>query len=183
MSRSKKIKLKGFKTPIWKLCGSDELRPVLQNVCIKDGFVYATDAHVAIKQSLDKFHGLDEESIANLEGKQIHYSVLKELDKYNIVLFKSDCIHAYTDEIIATFNYCKHEYMYPNVDSVIHIELKEKLGEVSFNPRNLVLLSQAMGSTSKTILSFTEVHKAIHVTVDDFTKEENLGILMPLMKN
>ena len=83
----RKLKKGGFQSKIWNCCGTDDLRPVMQCAYIKDGFIYATDAHIAIKQSLESVHGIDPVEIKCLEGKLLHSKILKLLAKCEIVGF------------------------------------------------------------------------------------------------
>jgi hypothetical protein len=58
--------------------GKDDSRPVMMEAYVKDGCIYATDAHLGIKIPL-KLYGINEEDSANLEGKCFHADDIKQL--------------------------------------------------------------------------------------------------------
>lgn len=83
-----------FTKPLHKLCSNDQLRPALQHIYIKDdGYVYATNGHVASRHHLEQFE-LDEESRRALKGKAIHKTVFAMLLKHEVVQFKEHSMRA-----------------------------------------------------------------------------------------
>ena len=79
--------LKGFlpNFKIHKVCGTDDLRPVMSYVFFKYGNAYATDAHVAVSAPLSTISNFNDEEKELLEGKVIHGSQFAELLKMRSV--------------------------------------------------------------------------------------------------
>lgn len=197
--KSKSVEVGKLNTRLWLIAGDDDLRPALSLACCKDGYVYVTDAHVAVKQSLSKFHNLSPEHVANLNGKFIHKDVLKELDKFQIVSYEADYITAKKEVgknmMTVKFNYNECDN-YPNVEKVINEAInrdkgKEMVNQISFNPKLLNRLYDAMkprlygfGGTAL-IFDFVSGYGAIGVKLNtsDYPKNENFGIIMSCMIN
>jgi hypothetical protein len=81
MSKTEK---RNFKTNLALACGKDDLRKPMQYVSFKDGYVYATDAHLLVKQHLS-LHGFDPEEIALMNGRCLHKDAFAELLRYEEV--------------------------------------------------------------------------------------------------
>jgi len=90
---SKKIKLNPFKLPLHKVCSNDnKLRKYLNYVHFVNDFAYATDAHIALKVSIDSLnennHILNTLELKNLNGYSINiatYSFLQSCDVINSI--------------------------------------------------------------------------------------------------
>lgn len=181
----RKDKVGGFKTPIWKACGTDAIRPVMQHAFIKDGFVYVTNAHVAIKQSLEKAHGIKPDEVANLEGKFLHINLLKELDRASVVIFQKDCIEAIGPAGRVRYDYSYEPGKYPNVDAVIPPEgVSESISDIKINPSLFKLMSEVMVTDDILALNliFHGKTRAIILTAGELERSEQLGLIMPILK-
>lgn len=80
-----------FNTKLHECCGSDPVRPAFQCVYFKNGFAYATDGYVCIKQTLALQGVYDPE---NLEGKALHRDSYKDLMGFEEVVCSEDGIEA-----------------------------------------------------------------------------------------
>ena len=67
-------------------CAKDDFRPQMQCIYFKDGFAYATDAHVLVKNDLTACSNLDPEQIALLDGKLLHADHYKDILKYDTII-------------------------------------------------------------------------------------------------
>ena len=70
-----------FLSAIHEACGKDDLRPTMSHVFFNNGKVYATDAHILIRQDLKETLGFTDEHIQLLEGKLLEAGHVKELNK------------------------------------------------------------------------------------------------------
>lgn len=182
---NRKDKVGGFKTPIWKACGTDDIRPVMQHAFIKDGYVYVTNAYVAIKQSLEKTHKIKTDEIENLKGKFLHKNLLKELDRASVVIFKKDFIEAIGPAGRVRYDYSYEPGKYPNVDAVIPPDgVSESISDIKINPSLFKLMSDVMvcDEVHGFNLTFYGKRMAIILTSGELERSEQLGLVMPIQK-
>lgn len=159
----KKNKWFGFykEYKLHKACANDCLRPAMNYVCFKDGYAYATDAHIAVRASLHDICALSDEEIAKLNGHLIHKSQYEMLLKYSTIEIGEGVINCIDPESKArtTIQLVKlaesseaaevsegKAIYFPNVDAVINDDLsKEPLQKVGFNYSLLGRIIAAMG--------------------------------------
>ncbi len=67
----KKSKIRGISIPMHILCGKDVYTPVQGNVFFENGYMYATNAFMAVRASIKEHTGFNEDEIKLLNGKQI----------------------------------------------------------------------------------------------------------------
>lgn len=70
-----------FVSALHEACGKDDLRPTMSHVFFTNGKVYATDAHILVRQDLKETLGFTDEHIALLDGKYLEAPHVKELTK------------------------------------------------------------------------------------------------------
>ena len=68
-----------------KACANDDIRPAMHYVCFKNGYAYATDAHIAVRANLHDISALSDDDIAKLNGHLIHKSQYEQLLKYSSI--------------------------------------------------------------------------------------------------
>lgn len=182
---SKKLKIGGFKTPIWKACASDNHRPALHHAHIKDGYIYATDAHIAVIQSLKEVHDISAEEIAILDGKFFSVSILKALDKCDVVIFKEDGIHVTIGKVRAVYQYDSEPGKYPDIEAVVpQPNQKEPVARFGINYRLLQKLGEIMNTdTNQLALEFFGETRACVVTKANGERSEQHAIIMPVILN
>ena len=144
-----------------KACASDDLRPAMHYICFKDGYAYATDAHIAVRASLDAICALSDEEKAKLNGYLIHKSQYEMLLKYSTIEIGDGTITLIDPETKAstTIQLVKlaesseapevsegKAIYFPNVDKIINDDLsKEPLQQVGFSYSLLGRIIAAMG--------------------------------------
>ena len=180
---SEKTKIGGFKTQIWHACGNDEIRPILNHAHVMNGFIYATNGHILVKQSLKNVHGLDDEQVAHLEGKSFHKDLLQVLDKQNEVTFKADGIHIKGKGIgSAVIEYSDLVGKFPNCYNVIpRAELAESVDYIGMSVQKINNLIKAMSFSPNNHFRFTFYGKdrAILVRGEEFDLNDEIGLIMP----
>ena len=127
------------------VCGKEKLRPSLQCVHFKNGYAYASDAHVLIKQPLSLSNIQEPE---NLEGKAIHSSIFKEIRKMKHVVCTPDGFECRTKDNQKVFYQYSETNTPPDFEAVIP---KDKLGgvaEIGIKPAFVTLLGKAMAGGS-----------------------------------
>ncbi len=172
-----------FKSKVHLACGSDQLRPTMNNVYFSDGYLYATDAHIVIKQSL-KLHDFEEEEIKAVDGKYIHVNVMKELVKYDYLSFKEDHIFVIGGNVKAKFDYNNDEEgKYPNIAAVIpNPKDAAAIDGIVVSSKLLNILGNCMikDITNGLKLTFYGEHRGIVVATPNIPIEDQLGIIMPV---
>ena len=114
--------LKGFNPDLRMdlICASDSLRPALQCLYFKDGFVYATDSHMLVKNSFDDvlIGNFSEEELQILNsGVLLSASSYKSLLKYKYINIKADGIMAQSLEFEIFYEF-KKDLTFPNIEAV-----------------------------------------------------------------
>lgn len=182
-----------------KACASDDLRPAMHYICFKDGYAYATDAHIAVRANLHAICALSDEEIAKLNGHLIHKSHYELLLKYSTIEIGEGTITLIDPEskartvIQMTRIAGSSEEMeqsngkaiyYPNVDAIINSDRSEEpLQQVGFNYPLLGRIIAAMGITPNRVgLRFTTSgHQMVVLGVEPGIDVR--GIIMPILLN
>lgn len=166
-----------------KACANDDLRPAMHYICFKDGYAYATDAHIAVRASLQAICALDEEERNKLNGYLIHKNQYEMLLKYSTIEIGEGVITCIDPESKArtTIQLVKlaesseaaevsegKAIYFPNVDAVINDDLsKEPLQKVGFNYSLLGRIIAAMGITPNRVgLRFVSRGKMVVLGVE-----------------
>jgi len=160
-------------------CTKDTLRPVLQCVHFKDGFAYASDGHVVIRQTLEISSVLD---IENLNGHSIHKDCFDLIRKFDIAKATENGIECSDNEGgFAIFEY--HDLkgvQMPNFDSVLKIDETKPVSFIGINPTKLKQIIDAMHSdTNEFRLTFQGMDKGIIVETLDI--DNQIALVMPVM--
>lgn len=182
-----------------KACANNDFRPAMQYVCFKDGYAYATDAHIAVRARLSDICALSDEDIAKLNGYLIHKSHYELLLKYSTIEIGEGTITLIDPEskartvIQMTRIAGSSEEMeqsngkaiyYPNVDAIIDKDRSEEpLQQVGFNYPLLGRIIAAMGITPNRVgLRFTTSgHQMVVLGVEPGIDVR--GIIMPILLN
>lgn len=180
-----------------KACANDDLRPAMHYICFKDGYAYATDAHIAVRARLSDICALRDEDIAKLNGYLIHKNQYEMLLKYSTIEIGEGVITCIDPESKArtTIQLVKlaesseaeevsegKAIYFPNVDAVINDDLsKEPLQKVGFNYQLLGRIIAAMGITSGRVgLRFTSNGRQM-VVLGVEPGIDVRGIIMPIL--
>ena len=180
-----------------KACANDDLRPAMHYICFKDGYAYATDAHIAVRASLDAICALSDEEKTKLNGYLIHKSQYEMLLKYSsieigegtITLIDPESKASTTIQLVklaesseaAEVSEGKAIY-FPNVDKIINDDLsKEPLQQVGFSYSLLGRIIAAMGIQPNRVgLRFTTNGRQM-VVLGVEPGIDVRGIIMPIL--
>jgi hypothetical protein len=170
-----------FTTKLYEACSSDELRPIFMCVHFKNGFAYASDSHMVIKQSLE-YHTISDPEF--LEGKSIHKDNYKAIMGFEKAECNEDGIACSdNDGRTAFYEYFDRKNVeLPNFDAVIKPIGQKSIEFIGVNADLLQKLAKAMHNPSGTLrLQFQGINKAILVDVIEI--ENQFGVLMPMIIN
>jgi DNA polymerase III sliding clamp (beta) subunit (PCNA family) len=165
------------------ICSKDDLRPALQCINIKNGFAYATDAHILIKTNLNETSNLLSHVIEQLEGKMIHMDLWKKInDSIQVLKIEDDCV--FTLEKTGRCSYqIQNEGSFPDCDALLDKISKlerQDIGAIGINASMLMKISKLIGSESIR-LDFSGSNNAICIR-DAFGMVTGFEIiLMPIL--
>ena len=177
-----KIK-RSFNTKLHEVCNDDKLRPILQCVYFDNGFAYASNGHIAIKQSLEYQSLLNPE---NLDGKLLHRDNYKSVMSFEIAECFDDGIACRNKSgAIANFEFYKpaEGEKIPKFETILNLKKGTKsISFIGFNPEYFIKLSKALYAPQGNIrVQFTGVDSAI--LVDVIGIEDQNAIIMPYLLN
>jgi hypothetical protein len=172
--------------PIHKVVSKDELRPAMMHIQVKEGQVYATNAHVLIKLPVEEVFG--ENIIANDEELYFLGSLwaASKMDKAASVerdglIFYSKNNKGLTIGTIVAVTADKINGQYPAVNVVIPtIESAKDIPCIGINPLRLVDLCSAISSNMEAFryVFFGQTKSTIVIN----TESKGLGLIMPCYK-
>jgi hypothetical protein len=140
MKNTKKIG--GFKTKIWNVLGKDEMSQSLMYAKVLNGYIYASNGKILIKQSLQEFHEIEKEQADIIEGKTFHRDLLKQLWAFEVVGFDQDKIRASVGGAHTEFDYSP-TITSPNFESVLTRPYGE-IKQISLDHKLIKTLCDAM---------------------------------------
>jgi hypothetical protein len=178
-----KEKKQTFNTKVYECCADDKLRPIMQCVYFENGYAYASDGSVAIKQTLGFQSVID---ITELDGKLLHkdnYRAVMNFEFAQATIDGIECWNANGQR--AFFEYFKpaDTDKIPNYEAVI--KGKRGITSLSFigiNPESLNRVTKALYAPFGNLrIQFTGVDSAI--LVDVVGVDEQQAIIMPVILN
>lgn len=174
----KKDKKNTFNTKLYEVCGDDDLRPVLQCVQFRNGFAYATNGHISIKQTLDLQSVLNKDM---LEGKLLHRDSYRAIMAFEIAECNEDGIYCKnTNGQIAFFAYFESlGEPIPDISKAMHTgKGPANLSFIGIDPEMLTKLTKAIYNPGNNLrMQFTGLNSAI--LIDAVGIEDQEAILMP----
>ena len=168
-----------FTTKLFEACANDSLRPIFSCIHFINGYAYASEGHITIRQSLE-YHTVQCPEM--LDGKSIHKDNFKAIMAFDMATADEDGIKCTdTDGRSAFYEYFKLDGDLPNFDGVFNQELGKGVKSVhfiGFDPLLLIKLSKALYSPDGNIrCRFTGIDTFI--LVDAIGVENQDAIMMP----
>ena len=170
---------------------NDNLRPAMQFIQVKNGFCYATDAHILVKVPINEVFGSivtneDEIYISAKEWKdQKMFKAVYIFRNGNILTaFDKKMIKLGMLEFMEKETFEDKVGRFPDCERILPEENKPivDLGKISFNPSLYARICEALEDSCQLFnLTFFGPNKAIlvkHNVQEEYTK--GFGIMMPL---
>ena len=191
---AKKAKFVGFNfNPDFKLhkaCADDDLRPAFSYVYFKNGYAYATNAHIAVRAKIEDISNIDPRDIEALNGKALHYKQFELLLKHDSMEVEGNDIKMLNigDNLTTTIT-LRDDIVFPNVDKVLEdAEMGFRENPPTIDPCiNIALLNKlcaALGNSNKNAgLRFCGFGKGILVKFAENEYWDVIGLLMPMHGN
>lgn len=160
-------------------CGTCDLRPSFQCIHFKNGYAYASDSRVLIKQPLS-LSGIQESEY--LEGEAIHSSIFKKIRKMKYVICTPDGFDCRTKGNQKVFYPYSDTNTPPNFEAAIPKDAAEAIIEIGIKPSFLTLLGRAMAGGSYG-LKATFLGPSRAIVFEPLQKEYSgeIGLIMPMM--
>lgn len=163
------------------VCGIDTLIPAMNNIYFSNGFAYATNEHILVKNKISEISNFDEESISKLEGKFLHHSDYAAILKHSIIKIEDDGFSAIEGTRKVKYFFNNIDVKFPNCDKLFEDLKRSEIKEIGFKPKLLVDLKNALPFDYGAVkLLFTERHKQIIVLCPN-KNYESKGLIMPIL--
>lgn len=172
-----------FTTKLYEVAASDELRPIMSCIHFKEGYAYASDGHIAIKQTLELHTILQPEY---LDGQSLHrdsYKAIMTFDKATADDSGITCTSATGQEAFFPYFEFSENEKAPDINSIIPTRTGSvQLSFIGINSQFLARLGKALHNPGNNMrLQFTGIDRAI--MVDVIGVEDQQGIIMPVILN
>lgn len=158
-------------------CSKDTLKPTMQLIHFENDCIYATNAHIAVRNDLHECSSLKAESIERLNGKNIHNDMYKHLLRYNTIEIEESGIRAFNDVGFVFLPFIEAEY--PDVESIIERALQSpeiQLTRIGLNLKHLTNLYKSLYNSEESILEFNIYNQVVLRNPSELTK--TVGIMM-----
>jgi len=172
-----------FNTKIHLACSDHMLRPSLNYVYFINGFMYASDAHILVKQSL-KLHDIFESDFLN--GKSINKNTYANILKYQFANATENGIECSMrdNKDVVLFKYSENEMTMPDFESVLNFEY-ESLSGIKFSMEfNCIKFKRLISSMylpkGNIIMTFNGENKAVKITAGGVDENLQVALLMPI---
>jgi hypothetical protein len=170
-----------FNTKIHLACSDHMLRPSLNYVYFINGFMYASDAHILVKQSL-KLHDIFESDFLN--GKSINKNTYANILKYQFANATENGIECSMrdNKDVVLFKYSENEMTMPDFESILNFKYESVLS-IKFNYIKLKRLIDSMYlPEGNIIMTFNSENKAIKITAIGVDENLQVALLMPICR-
>jgi hypothetical protein len=174
--------------------GNDSLRQTMQHIQVKNGFCYATDAHILVKVPINEVFGgvitqEDEIYILSKDWKDQKMYKAAYIFKSNNILtaFDKKMVKLGMLEFMSKETFEDKIGRFPNCESILPEDDKPvvDLGKISFNPSLYSRICEALEDSCQLFnLTFFGPNRCIlvkHNKQDEFTK--GFGMMMPIIIN
>lgn len=145
-------------------CSKDDgMHPGTECVFFNNGYAYATDTHILVRNRISEISGLDESEIAALDGKFLHADFYKDMLKYDSIMIAEDGIECSKGNDKAFFYFSTFE-KYPDAEKVLQDALNKQtvpLPQFSFDMKLMQRLNKALYQSDSCTATFKGVGNPI----------------------
>lgn len=161
----------------------DNLSSVMSCVYFKDGFAYATDSVILVKNRISEFSTFAAAEIEALDGKYLPADFYKDILRYDECLISEEGIECHKDDDKAFFYFKDFgEHNYPDADKVLENALNKMtvpMPQIGFDIKNMERMRKALHGIDKCVAMFKGTNQPIvfHSVIEDVS---SVGLLMPV---
>jgi hypothetical protein len=170
-----------FTTKLHECCSDDELRPIMMCVHFMNGFAYASDGYVVIKQSLEYHSIINSELLSEKSLHRDNYKAIMGFEKAECNDMGVSC--ADSDGRTAFFEYFDRKGLeVPNFEAVIKPTGFKSIEFIGMRPDILNRLGKALHTVGGIIrMQFQGIDRCILVDAPGI--ENQIGVIMPAILN
>lgn len=167
-------------------CANDDLlRPVMSQIYFKDGFAYATDGIILVKNKIDECSTIDPEQIKLLENKYLHKDHYRDILKYDIIQISEEGIEAHKTNggEKAFFYFSNADYKYPSAENLLQSILNKQnaeLSDVGLNLKSVDRLRKSLFDSDRCRFRFKGDKTNLHVILESYETNISIGLIMPI---
>lgn len=140
-------------------CSVDDFRPETQCIFFNNGFAYATDTHILVRNRISEISGLNESEIEALNGKFLHADFYRDMLKYDSIMIAEEGIECGKGNDKAFFYFSTFE-KYPDAEKVLQDALNKQavpLPQFSFDMKLMQRLNKALYKSDSCTATFKGV--------------------------
>lgn len=128
-------------------CSKDNgFDPETECIFFNDGYAYATDTHILVRNRISEISGLNEAEIEALNGKFLHAGFYRDMLKYDSIMIAEDGIECSKGNDRAFFYFSLFE-KYPDAEKALQDALNKQtvpLPQFSFDMKLMQRLNKAL---------------------------------------
>lgn len=127
-------------------CSKEEMRPAMQCIFFNNGFAYATDMYILVRNRISEISGLEPHEIEALNGKFLHADCYKDMLKYDNIMIAEDGIECSKGDNKVFFYFSKFKE-YPNAEKVLSEALNRQptpISQANFDMTLMLRLNKAL---------------------------------------
>ena len=161
----------------------DEYRKEMECIYFNNGFAYATNTRILVRNRISEISGLNEAEIEALNGKFLHADFYKDMLKYDNIMIAEDGIECTKGNDKVFFYFSMFE-KYPSAEKVLQDALNRDTvptPQVSFDMKLMQKLNKALYESDSCTATFKGAGNPI---VFDSMKEDvsSVGLIIPLFQ-
>lgn len=159
---------------------NEDFRKELECIYFNNGFAYATNQKILVRNRTSEISGLNEAEIEALNGKFLHADFYKDMLKYDNIMIAEDGIECTKGNDKVFFYFSTFE-KYPSAERVLQDALNKQtvsMPQVSFDMKLMQKLNKALYESDSCTATFKGTGNPI---VFDSMKEDvsSVGLIMP----
>jgi hypothetical protein len=162
-----------------RVCSSDTVRQVLQCVYFSNGYAYATNNKILVKNKIQEISSLSNEQIELLNNKLLHKDSYREILKYDTITISDKGITCFKEEEHVFFKFSTLNKPYPNVEDLITKILDapcQLTSSVALQSDYIIRLQQSLYNSKYCKFYFKGEDQPILVSCEF---SESIGLIIP----
>jgi len=166
-----------FTSPLHLACADDTLRANMCCVCFENGWAYASNGHILVKQNLDLHSIINPEK---LDGKAIHKDSFKQILQFHTVVVNDDSVLCLAEGRKAEFKFSDIT-KFPDYNAVIPTNHPYEITCIGVKAKYISIAEKILhGSKYGIRMTFRGIDKAIILTTEEY-RDEQLILIMPIL--